>query len=574
MIEFFVLMIIRKVSFILLMVFAGCNNETLYDNNISKDPATIAEGEIVFNKNCSGCHNFRQDAIGPNLAGITTKVSSSWINHFIEDPQQVIHSGDQRATELYRRYKVVMPSFPQLKEKNIQAILSYLNTHKTTNESKEKEGALSNPIPDTIPLSNLVVTLKPVVQIPASSDNGNKPLARITKMDFQPGSKDLFVVDLRGKLYRLQNGKPEVYLDMKKLKSDFINEPGLATGFGSFAFHPDFQQNGLLYTTHTETANAAMADFAYNDSIKVTLQWVLTEWKAADPKAATFTGKGRELFRVNMVSGIHGVQEITFNPLAKKGDKDYGLLYIGIGEGGAVENGYPFLAHSRDKIWGTVLRIDPKGRNSSNGCYGIPADNPFVNDGKENERKEIYAYGFRNPHRITWDRSGDMFVSNVGHGNIESINLILPGHDYGWPLREGNFVIDLTGNLNKVYPLPSNDTACHVTYPIAEYDHDEGKAISGGYEYWGSAVPRLKGKFLFGDIPTGRLFYTDMTDMQQGKHAAIKEWRIRIDGHIKSLKDICGSDRVDLHFGRDLNGELYILTKADGRIYKLADASE
>lgn len=570
-------MIIRKISvyagFILLIFLASCNNQTS-SNNISKDSATVAEGEVIFNTNCSGCHNFKQDAIGPNLAGITTKVSTNWIAHFIENPQQIIQSGDERATTLYRKYKVAMPSFAGLKEKDIQAVLAYLDTHKSADQSKEKEGAISNPIPDTIPLSNLVVTLKQVVQMPASSDSGKKPLARITKLDFQPGSKDLFVVDLRGKLYRLQNGKPEVYMDMKKLKPNFINEPGLATGFGSFAFHPDFQQNGLLYTTHTEPANTAPADFAYNDSIKVTLQWVLTEWKADDPKAATFTGKGRELFRVNMVSGIHGVQEITFNPLAKKGDKDYGLLYIGVGEGGAVENGYPFLAHSRDKIWGTVLRIDPTGRNSSNGRYGIPVDNPFVNDGNKNERKEIYAYGFRNPHRITWDKSGDMFVSNVGHGNIESLDLILPGHDYGWPIREANFVLDPSGNLNKVYPLPANDSAYHVTYPVAEYDHDEGKAISGGYEYWGSQIPELKGKFLFGDIPTGRLFYVDMKDMQRGKHAAIKEWRIKIDGHIINLKDVCGSGRVDLHFGRDANGELYMLTKADGKIYKLVAASE
>ena len=161
-------------------------------------------------------------------------------------------------------------------------------------------------------------------------------------------------------------------MDMAKLKPKFINEPGLATGFGSFAFHPDFAKNGLLYTTHTEAPNSGKADFTYADSIKVTLQWVLTEWKADDPNAPTFSGTSRELLRVNMVSGIHGVQEITFNPLAKPGDEDYGLLYIGIGDGGAVEEGYPFIAHSKEKIWGTIIRIDPAGRNSANGQYGIP----------------------------------------------------------------------------------------------------------------------------------------------------------------------------------------------------------
>ena len=94
----------------------------------------------------------------------------------------------------------------------------------------------------------------------------------------------------------------------------------------------------------------------------MTLQWVLTEWKTENPGAATFSGTGRELFRVNMVTGIHGIQEITFNPLAKPGDKDYGMLYIGVGDGGCVEEGYPFLTHSIEKIWGTILRIDPSGQ--------------------------------------------------------------------------------------------------------------------------------------------------------------------------------------------------------------------
>ena len=185
---------------------------------------------------------------------------------------------------------------------------------------------------------------------------------------------------------------------------------------------------------------------------------------------------------------------------------------------------------------------------------------------------EIYAYGFRNPHRITWSKSGQMLVCNIGQANIESVNLIMPGHDYGWPIREGTFVLDPYGDMTKVYPLPANDSIYHITYPVAEFDHDEGKAISGGFEYWGTTIPQLKGKFLFGDIPSGRLFYIDMADVKQGKQATIKEWKISINGADKTLKELCGSDRVDLHFGRDARGELYILTKADGKVYKLISA--
>jgi glucose/arabinose dehydrogenase len=357
---------------------------------------------------------------------------------------------------------------------------------------------------------------------------------------------------------------------MAKLRPKFINEPGLATGFGSFAFHPDFNKNGLLYTTHTEAPNSGKADFGYADSIKVTVQWVLTEWKTDHPNADTFSGKGRELFRVNMVTGIHGMQEITFNPLAKTGNEDYGLLYIGVGDGGSVEQGYPFLPHSKERPWGSVLRIDPAGHNSTNGQYGIPQSNPFAKS--QNTLGEIYAYGFRNPHRITWGKSGQMLVCNIGQANIESVNLVLPGHDYGWPIREGTFVQEPNSDLSKVYPLPANDSIYHITYPVAQFDHDEGKAITGCIEYWGTAIPQLKGKYLFGDIPSGRLFYIDIAEVKTGKQAVIKEWKISLNGTAKTLKDLCGNDRVDLRFGRDARGDLYIMTKADGKVYKLMTA--
>ncbi|HRI22455.1 MAG TPA: PQQ-dependent sugar dehydrogenase [Panacibacter sp.] len=563
--------IVAITAFILLLHVSSCNTGTGPGNNITSDSATIAAGETSFNQYCSGCHNFRQDAIGPQLSGITTRKSVDWLEHFIKNPQQIISSGDAHAQEVFKKYKVPMPSFDMLNEAQLNGIIAFLNVHKsvTAKVAESKGNALQNPIPEPIKVSNLVVNLRLLTQFPASGDSGKMPLTRITKIGLKPNDANLFVLDLRGKLYKLQNNKPTVYMDMAKLKPKFINQPGLATGFGSFAFHPDFAENGLLYTTHTEPPNSAKADFSYADSIKVTLQWVLTEWKADDPNASTFSGTGRELLRINFVTGIHGVQEITFNPLAKPADEDYGLLYIGVGEGGAVEEGYPFIAHSKENIWGTVLRIDPAGKNSSNGQYGIPPQNPFVRDANSKTLKEIYAYGFRNPHRITWSKAGQMLVSNVGHGNIESLNLILPGLDYGWPIREGSFVVNPYGDLNKIYPLTSNDSIYRITYPVAEYDHDEGKAISGGYEYLGNNIPALQGKFLFGDIPTGRLFYVDMADIKQGRQASIKEWNIAINGKEKTLKVLCGSDRVDLHFGRDAKGELYILTKADGRVYKL-----
>lgn len=258
-----------------------------------------------------------------------------------------------------------------------------------------------------------------------------------------------------------------------------------------------------------------------------------------------------------------------------KGDKDFGLLYIGVGDGASVQEGYSFIPHSKKSIWSTVLRIDPFGNNSVNGKYGIPRDNPFWNNKEAGVVKEIYAYGFRNLHRITWTQSGEMLVSNIGLANIEAIDLVKAGHDYGWPIREGQFVFNPKGNLNNIYPLLGNDSIYKITYPIVEFDHDEGNAITGGYEYEGNFIPQLHGKFLFGDIPSGRLFYINTADIKQGSLATVREWRISLGSNVKSVKQICGEcDRIDLRFGRDREGEMYILTKNDGRLYKIVYAKE
>ncbi len=86
-----------------------------------------------------------------------------------------------------------------------------------------------------------------------------------------------------------------------------------------------------------------------------------------------------------------------------------------------------------------------------------------------------------------------MFVSNIGQHSIEALYLVNPGDDCGWPIREGSFVIDETKNMHNIYPVPPDDARNNLTYPIAEYDHDEGDSISGGFEYWGS-IPELQGK--------------------------------------------------------------------------------
>ena len=566
---------ILSVFVVTLFFLYGCNAPKTSENEtLTTDSAAIAAGQVTFNQDCSACHGFIQDGIGPQLGGITSAVSVDWIKNFVKDPKVVIESGDIRATDLFEQYKTYMPSFSHYQVDKVNGLIAFLNTKDAPDAAKARldPNALKNPIPESIPMSSLVVNLKLIAEIPFSSEEN--PRTRIAKLDFQPGTDKLFVMDLRGKLYYLNDNKPEVYMDVGVLKPKFIHKPGHATGFGSFAFHPEFAKNGLLYTTHTEAPGSGQADFAYSDSIKVTLQWVLSEWKTKTPGAVPFVGESRELFRVNMVNSIHGMQEITFNPLAKRSDEDYGLLYVGIGDGGSAEAGFPFICGSKEQIWGTVLRIDPKGKNSTNGNYGIPKSNPLTVGNTLNARREIFAYGFRNPHRITWSRKGEMLVSNIGHHKIEALYSVQKGIFYGWPIREGTFLIDPSQNMHNIYPLPADDSTYHITYPVAQYDHDEGNAISGGYEYWGKDLPALSGKFLFGDIVKGRLFYVEVKDIKVGSQAPIQEWTITLDEVPKTLKELTGQNKVDERFGRDRQGELYLTTKPDGKVYKLVSAKQ
>jgi glucose/arabinose dehydrogenase len=246
-------------------------------------------------------------------------------------------------------------------------------------------------------------------------------------------------------------------------------------------------------------------------------------------------------------------------------------LYIGIGDGGSAINGYPLVSPAPEKVWGSILRIDPLGSNSTNKQYGIPPNNPFSKKEPEKYAPEIYAYGFRNPHRFNWTKSGQFLAVNIGEHHIESVNMILPGHYYGWPIREGKFEERFFNETGKIYPLPRNDSIYHVTYPVAQYDHDEGAAISGGFEYTGTTTPQLAGKYVFGDIVTGKLFYVETKDLAFGKQATVKKWNISMNGVLTTLADLSRSRRVELRFGVDQKGEIYILTKPDGKVYKLVN---
>lgn len=544
-------------------------------SSFSTDTAVIERGKALFEGQCSACHNFLTSGMGPNLAGVTTEASADWLRKFIKNPIGLIEAKDERATELFQTYKTYMPSFAHLSDEDINALLAYLNTYP---EKVEMQGtpdfgpAIEDPLPDTIPFSGQTIVLREFIKMPATAEKG--PFARINKMMPLPGSDRIFMHDIRGTIYEITNGEPQAFLYVPDYFPEFRDSPGWATGVSSFTFHPEYLTNGLFYTNHVENPyNGNTADFTFEDSLKINIQAVLTEWKHDNPGSGTFSGTKRELMRVDFVGQAHSMQEITFNPLAKPGDEDYGLLYIGMGDGSSVGTRNAYLVQDKNRVWGNMLRIDPAGNNSKNGNYGIPPGNPYVSEMEQGALGEIYAMGFRNAHRLTWDPAdGKMLASGIGQHMVEELNIIEPGRNYGWPEREGTFRFDKNGDFQKLYALPENDEAYGFTYPVAQFDHDDGAAICGGYVYYGEQVPALRGKYIFGDIFYGRIFSVEAADLRFGHQAPISKFKVKVEGSTaKNLMEITSefNNKADLRFGIDSKGEIYVFTKADGMVYKI-----
>ncbi len=363
-----------------------------------------------------------------------------------------------------------------------------------------------NPIPASVERQGLEVEVRDVVRLPetrgiraADQDVNPAGWTRVSYVRDLPDGRR-FVNDSRGFMYLLDgNNHPLLYLDLAEL-FPFAAYNRLMSGFVGFEFHPEFAENGLLYTVHAEYAedNPIAPDFIPPGfaPADVTFHNVITEWQATDPSANAFEGTRRGLLRVAHVVGTltHPLGHVGFNPTAMQGDEDYGLLYIGgsdlgFSNGAGPNANNPDQLQRLDTIVGAILRIDPHSPSISGGTkgvgdYTIPAVNSFAADGGPNTLGEIYAYGFRNAHRLSWDLSdGTMFASDIGMNHIEEINIVRNGENYGWMAREGYFENGINrprGALNQLFPLPaevlSGRTGDEFTYPVAIYDHDEGRS--------------------------------------------------------------------------------------------------
>ena len=475
----------------------------------------------------------------------------------------------------------------------------------------------SNPIPTPIEKRGLAVEIKDLVRLPDSrgshgaDDVTPSGWARVSYVRDLPDGRR-FANDSRGMLYLLDaNNQPQVYADVGAAFPYGVYNR-LESGFIGFAFHPEFAKNGLFYTVHSERGpgNPKTPDFIPPGyGLKdVTFHNVITEWHATNPAANTFEGTRREILReAHVVANLtHPMGALEFNPTAKPGDADYGLLYTsgsdhGFSNGGGPNASNPTQTQRLDSIMTAILRIDPRSPSVTHGVkglgdYTIPMANKFAADGDPKTLGEIYAYGFRNAHRLSWDMAdGTMFASDIGMDNIEEINIVRNGENYGWMRREGYFenARFRGGALNELYPLPAEILDGRkkdgFTYPVVVYDHDEGRSVSDGFAYHGR-IAALRGKFVFGDIQTGRVFASDLAAMKKADDgipqtvAPIEEIQLyvrdasgkRVDVSVRELAEkTMGKSlpRADLHLGRSRDGEIFITSRQDGMIRMLVPDS-
>jgi mono/diheme cytochrome c family protein len=507
--------------------------------------------------------------------------------------------------------------------------------------------AVAAPFAMQPPSPRLALELQDYAALPITADNTNDntraQLARVNYLRDEPGGRRFFVNDLNGPLYILDKQKKTVttYLDFNGtggrpgLFPKFTFERNFATGLTNFLFDPDYARNGVFYTLHMEdpaaTAPAApkagvvagldLSGYTTTPGIptptvegRIEREVVLIEWKDRNPSNSTFEGTARELLRLQHPLPQHPLGEMTFNPAARPGDADWRVMYLGAGDSGSGEqrDSRRLNPQRLDTLVGKVLRIVPDlGEHtrtstvSDNGRYRIPNDNPFST--VDGARKEIWAYGLRNPHRLIWDvdpaqpRKPTLLAFNIGLVTWETIVVIHKGANYGYPLREGTQSMSPTNGMG---PLPESDTipvqisdtvargAVKPTYPVIQYGHSRetgGDAIANGFVYRGKLVPALRNKLVFGDITTGRIWYANRADVfaaDDGNPTTIAPI-YEMDADLRRLTEqtyrerggsgqalpgmamVAGRGRVDLRFAVDNDGELYILTKSDGMIRKV-----
>ncbi len=441
----------------------------------------------------------------------------------------------------------------------------------------------TDPFPQPIPATEGAITVN-VAEFAVIPDNANEA-PRMMLLAEEPGSTRMFVNDMRGPLYRVTGDGKSVtlYLDISDPKWNLsVQAQGAERGFQSFAFHPQFNQAGApgfgKFYTYVDTSNMdPEPDFRPEGAQGNTHDTVLLEWTAKTPGAATYDGgPPRELMRFEQPYANHNAGHLAFNPLASAKSADFGWLYMGSADGGS--GGDPLkLAQNRRSAFGKILRIDPMGKNSANGKYGVPAANPFVKS-SDGTLPEIYAIGLRNPQRFAWDsKTGAMYVADIGQNIVEEVSPVTAGANLGWNIWEGSFTYGGRGGVGT--DKPRSDKT--MTYPVVEYAQADpllqnSSAATMGVVYRQNEVKALANLLLFGDNPSGEIFYVHADKLPNGGQDAIRRVLFNDGGTSKTLLQLIQAKntaqgkkpatRADLRFGPGPGGRVFLLNKRDGVI--------
>ena len=440
--------------------------------------------------------------------------------------------------------------------------------------------APTDPFPTAIPATEGVIRVN--YQEFASLPDIDGVAARMMNLVTEPGTRRVFVSDMRGQLYRVsEDGKTVTkYLDINAAGVP-VQSMGRERGFQSFAVHPQFNQQGSRgfgkFYTYTDTTNMTPpADFHPAPGGNDTHHAVLLEWTARTPGAATYDGGApRELMRWRDPFQNHNGGMLAFNPFAEPNSPDFGLLYMGVADGGS--GGDPLnMAQNLGIAFGKIFRIDPLGNNSANKKYGIPADNPMRNT--PGALPEIYAYGVRNPQRFAWDsRNGAMFMSDIGQGTVEEISPVTPGANLGWNVWEGSYKY---GGRQGV-ALENRRGDPKMTYPIAEWGQldpllQTQSAAGGLVVYRGNQIPQLANLLIFADMPSGEIFYVNADRLPSGGQDAIRRILLNEGGTAKTFLEVIQArnkaqgkmpaTRADLRMDTGPDNQVFLLNKGDGTI--------
>ncbi len=309
-------------------------------------------------------------------------------------------------------------------------------------------------------------------------------------------------------------GQPTIALDI----SGRITAGGEA-GLLGLAFDPKFAENGYAYLYFTENVD---------EKPGIVFQDILARFTSTDGGATFDPASQKTLVKVDDPFAIHNGGHVAFGP--------DGMLYVGLGDGGS--SGDPLgNAQNEDVLLGKLLRIDPHGGEP----YGIPKDNPFATGGG---RPELYAYGFRNPWKFSFDKlTGDLWLADVGQSKYEEVNRVVLGGNYGWNVREGKHCFNA-----------STCATAGLLDPVAEYSRSDGISVAGGYVYRGSKIPGLDGKFVYGDFGSGNIW---SVDAGQTSGTLLTPSSLKIST-----------------FGQDEAGEIYVVDYATGTVKQLVAAGD